>query len=35
VDNKGTLIALMEGYECVRDSSLELAFKENALSIED
>ena len=35
VDNKGTLIALMEGYECVRDSSLKLAFKENALSIED
>lgn len=32
LDNKGALIALMEGYECVRDSSLQTAFKENALS---
>ncbi len=35
IDDKGQLIAVMEGYECVRDSSLQLAFKENALSIED
>jgi malonyl CoA-acyl carrier protein transacylase len=31
VDKKGILIALMEGYECVRDGSLLLAFKENEL----
>jgi malonyl CoA-acyl carrier protein transacylase len=31
LDGKGQLIALMEGYECVRDSSLQTAFKENEL----
>jgi malonyl CoA-acyl carrier protein transacylase len=34
VDRKGELIALMDGYECVRDSSLQTAFKENDLSLE-
>ena len=33
IDNKGQLIALMDGYECVRDSSLQKAFKENALTL--
>ncbi len=31
IDNKGQLIAVMAGYECVRDSSLQIAFKENEL----
>ena len=31
IDNKGQLIALMEGYECVRDGSLKSAFNENVL----
>ncbi|MFT5396972.1 MAG: NAD(P)-dependent dehydrogenase (short-subunit alcohol dehydrogenase family), partial [Gammaproteobacteria bacterium] len=35
VDNKGALIALMEGYECVRDGSLQIAFKENELDKEE
>lgn len=35
LDNKGTLIALMQGYECVRDSSLITAFKENELDKEE
>lgn len=34
IDNKEQLIAVMEGYECVRDSSLQIAFKENALDHE-
>ena len=29
LDNKGELIALIDGYECVRDSSLQSAFKKN------
>jgi len=35
VDNKGALIAIMDGYECVRDSSLITAFKENELDKEE
>ncbi len=31
LDSKGQLISLMDGYECVRDSSLQTAFKENDL----
>ncbi len=31
LNSKGTLIALMEGYECVRDSSLQTAFGDNEL----
>jgi hypothetical protein len=31
IDNKGQLIGIMEGYECVRDGSLLTAFKENEL----
>jgi malonyl CoA-acyl carrier protein transacylase len=34
LDDKEQLIALMDGYECVRDSSLQTAFKENNLSLE-
>ena len=34
LDNKGQLIALIDGYECVRDRSLQIAFKENSLSLE-
>jgi len=34
IDRKGQLIALMDGYECVRDSSLQIAFKENSLTLE-
>ncbi len=34
LDDKEHLIALMDGYECVRDSSLQTAFKENNLSLE-
>lgn len=34
IDDKGQLIALMEGYECVRDGSLLTAFKENELDHE-
>ena len=34
IDNKGQLIASMEDYECVRDSSLQIAFKENELDHE-
>lgn len=32
LDNKGELIALIDGYECVRDKSLESAFSKNSLS---
>jgi malonyl CoA-acyl carrier protein transacylase len=36
IDSKGELIALIDGYECVRDSSLQTAFKKNKLdSIEN
>ena len=31
IDDNGQLIALMEGYECVRDSSLQTAFHKNEL----
>jgi len=31
LDSKGQLVALMDGYECVRDSSLQIAFKKNKL----
>lgn len=31
LDKEGNLIALIDGYECVRDSSLEAAFKKNIL----
>jgi acyl transferase domain-containing protein/acyl carrier protein/NAD(P)-dependent dehydrogenase (short-subunit alcohol dehydrogenase family) len=31
LDSKGQLIALMDGYECVRDSSLQIAFNKNEL----
>ncbi len=31
--NEDHILALMEGYECVRDSALHLAFKENNLSL--
>jgi acyl transferase domain-containing protein/NAD(P)-dependent dehydrogenase (short-subunit alcohol dehydrogenase family) len=34
LDSKGKLIALIDGYECVRDGSLHIAFKENSLSLE-
>ncbi len=34
LDSKGQLIALMDGYQCVRDASLETAFKKNSLSLE-
>jgi hypothetical protein len=34
IDSKGQLIALIDGYECVRDSSLQTAFKKNKLIIE-
>lgn len=34
LDNKGQLIALIDGYECVRDGSLQSAFKENDLSLQ-
>ena len=32
LDNKGELIALIDGYECVRDKSLESAFSKNSLN---
>lgn len=35
LDSEGKLIALMDGYECVRDSSLQAAFKKNSLSLEE
>jgi hypothetical protein len=34
LDNKGELIALIDGYECVRDKSLESAFSKNSLNQE-
>ena len=34
IDNKDQLIALIDGYECVRDNSLESAFNKNSLSQE-
>ncbi|MCG8377998.1 MAG: SDR family NAD(P)-dependent oxidoreductase [Proteobacteria bacterium] len=34
IDNEGKLIAIMDGYECVRDGSLQTAFKENDLSLQ-
>jgi malonyl CoA-acyl carrier protein transacylase len=34
LDSKGELIALLDGYECVRDSSLQSAFKKNDLNLE-
>ncbi len=34
LDSKGQLIALIDGYECVRDGSLQTAFKKNQLNLE-
>ncbi|MBL1141034.1 MAG: SDR family NAD(P)-dependent oxidoreductase [Proteobacteria bacterium] len=34
LDSKGELIALLDGYECVRDRSLQIAFKRNNLNLE-
>ncbi len=34
IDSKGQLIALIDCYECVRDSSLQMAFEKNQLSLE-
>jgi hypothetical protein len=35
LDSKGELIALIDGYECVRDMSLETAFKKNIINKEN
>jgi malonyl CoA-acyl carrier protein transacylase len=35
LDSKGQLIAQMDGYECVRDASLQNAFKKNSLNLEE
>ena len=35
LDENGKLVALIDGYECVRDSSLQKAFKANDLSLQD
>ncbi len=35
VDEDGKLVALIDGYECVRDGALQKAFKANDLSLQD
>jgi len=35
LDSEGKLIALMDGYECVRDASLQAAFKKNKLDAKE
>ncbi|MEQ8290406.1 MAG: SDR family NAD(P)-dependent oxidoreductase [Gammaproteobacteria bacterium] len=35
LDENGKLIALIDGYECIRDGSLQKAFKANDLSLQD
>ena len=35
LDENGSLIALIDGYECVRDGSLQKAFEANDLSLQD
>ncbi len=35
LDHKGTLLARIEGYECVADASLNNAFARNRLELQD
>jgi Polyketide synthase dehydratase N-terminal domain len=35
IDSKGELVAVMDGYECVRDASLQAAFKKNKLDTKE